>query len=134
MIGELIAKAWVKMAGFTVVHSIPGRLRIHFTGGAKALKVLQQKKEIPDKVFLYKLRGIESFDFNPLTSNALIIYDIKALKGKDILRWLGRTQELIIQSVIKGGKIIDQAAIDSIASQLREEGYVLEKFEQRTTA
>lgn len=134
MISELIARTLVKMAGFTVVHSIPGRLRIRLTGGAKALKVLQQKKEIPDKVLLYKLRGIESFDYNPLTSKALIIYDVKTLTEKDILRWLGRLQELILQAIIKGERDVDQATIDSIASQLTEEGYVLEKFEQRTIA
>lgn len=48
--------------------------------------------------------------------------------------WLKRLLELIIQSVMKGERIVDQDSIDRIASQLTEEGYALEKFEQRTTA
>ncbi len=134
MIGEWIAKAWVKMAGIKVIHSIPGRLRIGFTGGAKAQEFLQKQKDLPEKVFLYKLRGIESFEFNPLTSRALIVYDPGALSEKEIIAWLNRLQELIIQAVMKGERNIGQEGIDKIASQLTEEGYALEKFEQRTTA
>ena len=134
MIGEWIAKAWVKMVGINVVHSIPGRLRVHFTGGAKATEFLQKQEGLPQKVFLYKLKGIESFDFNPLTSRALIVYDPDALSEKDIMSWLKRLQELIVQSVVKGERSVDQESIDRIASQLTKEGYALEKFEQRTTA
>jgi hypothetical protein len=134
MIGEWVAKALVKISGINVVHSIPGRLRVHFTGGAKAREFMQKQDEIPEKVFLYKLRGIESFDFNPLTSKALIIYDPDMLGEKEILSWLKRLQELIIQSVMKGDRKIDQESIDRIASQLTQEGYAMEKFEQRTSA
>ncbi len=134
MIGEWIAKAWVKIAGITVVHSIPGRLRVHFTGGAKAKEFLQNQKDVPDKVFLYKLRGMDSFEFNPLTSRALIVYDPEVLSEKQIMSWLKRIQELIVQAVVKGERSIGQESIDKIASQLTEEGYALEKFEQRTTA
>ncbi len=134
MIGEWVAKTWVKLGGITVVHSIPGRLRIRFTGGAKAREFLQKQKNIPEKLFLYKLRGIEAFEFNPLTSKALIIYDTDLVSEKEILAWLNRLLELIIQAVMKGERSVDQQKIDRIALQLTEEGYVLEKFEQGTSA
>lgn len=134
MIGEWIAKAWVKMAGITVVHSIPGRLRIRFGGGDKAREFLRKQNNIPARLFLYKLKGIEYFDINPLTSKALIVYNTDEVSEKQILAWLHRLQELIIQAIMNGEKELRQDVIDAIASQLTEEGYALEKFEQRSTA
>jgi len=64
----------------------------------------------------------------------LIVYDPDILKEKEIITWLSRIHELIIQALIKREKDIDQDAIDRIASQLTEEGYALERFEQTTTA
>lgn len=134
MLGYLIAKAWVKVAGISVVHSIPGRLRVHFTGGSKAMEFLQRQDTMPQKVFLYKLSGIGSFEFNPLTSRALIVYDPDKLNEGKIMTWLKRLQGLIIQRVIDGAGSVDQDAIDQIATQLKEEGYEMERFEQTTLA
>ncbi len=134
MIGKWVAKAWVKMAGIKVIHSIPGRLRIHFSGGAKAREFMQKQKDLPGKIYLYKLTGIHSFDFNPLTSRVLIVYDADKLNEKDIMGWLERLQELIIETMMNGEERVSQDIIDGIASQLTKEGYALEKFEQRTTA
>ncbi len=63
-------------------------------------------------------------------AKALIVYDLNILSEKAFMSWLKRLQELIIQSVMKGVRIVDQDCIDRIASQLTEEGYALEKFEQ----
>jgi|GEM_PF-2932694 len=134
MVKKWIAKAAVKMAGVTVVHSIPGRLRIRIAGWSKVTDFLKTKQDIPDRVYLYKLKGIETFDLNPLTSKALITYDSSSLSDKDILSWLNRLQELVVEYMMQGGYQVGQEMIDRIAAKLTEEGYVLEKFEQRILA
>lgn len=134
MISDWMASTWVKMAGVSVISSVPGRLRIRFAGGAKAWKYLQKRKDVPPKVALYKLSGIESFNFNPITSRALILYDPEVVKEQEIINWLNCLQRLIIQAIIAGEKHVDQAAVDRIALKLKEEGYELERFEQTTTA
>lgn len=134
MIGDLIAKALSKIGGISVVHSIPGRLRVRLAAGAKAKEFLQKHQEIPPTLFLYKLKGIRTIELNKLTFTALITYDTDLLNEEEITTWLRRLHELIIQSVLKGHRSVDQQHIDAIASQLTEEGYVLEKFEQGTTS
>lgn len=134
MIKYNIAKAWLKVTGITVIHSIPGRLRICFTGGVKAKNYIQSQKYMFESLFFYKLNGIEHIEFNPLTLKVLITYDPSLLKEKEIILWLSRLQELLVQLIIQEGKNFDQDIIDRIAARLMEEGYVLKKIEKRTVA
>lgn len=134
MIKYNIAKAWLKVIGVTVVHSIPGRLRICFTGGVKAKNYIQSQKYVFQNLLFYKLNGIEHIEFNPLTLKALIIYDPSLLKEKEIILWLSRLQEILVQLIIQEGNNFDQDTIDRIALRLMEEGYVIKKIEQRTVA
>jgi len=85
-------------------------------------------------LFFYKLNGIEHIEFNPLTLKVLITYDPSLLKEKEIILWLSRLQELLVQLIIQEGKNFDQDIIDRIAARLMEEGYVLKKIEKRTVA
>lgn len=66
-----------------VVHSIPGRLRLHVPFAKK----IPAEWQIDDAYFdVFKcIHGITAFEFNYISSNALIIYDPKITDEKHII-------------------------------------------------
>jgi len=66
-----------------VVHSIPGRLRLHVPF-AKKIPAEWRVDDVYFEVFKC-IHGVSEFEFNYITSNALIKYDNKATNEKKII-------------------------------------------------
>ena len=68
---------------FKVVHSIPGRIRIHIPMSRKIPEEWGASLEHLDR--LTNLKGIEKVSFSNLTGNALINYDPEVTSEKEII-------------------------------------------------
>lgn len=68
---------------FKVVHSIPGRMRIH----VPIVKKLPKEWHLEDSYFsvVHKIKGISKFEFSYVTCNALIQYDPAITNEKTII-------------------------------------------------
>lgn len=80
VISDILFNMHVK---FKIIHSIPGRLRIHVPSAKKIPEIWY----FENKHFeLFRcIPGILNIDFNYLTSNALIKYDPKRTNENDII-------------------------------------------------
>lgn len=68
---------------FKVVHSIPGRIRIHIPMSRKIPAEWKQSLENLDQ--LKELKGIREVSFSVVTGNALIYYDPTMTSEKEII-------------------------------------------------
>ena len=80
---DLIFKVLLR---FKVVHSIPGRIRIHIPMSRKIPKEWKQSLENLDR--LKELEGIREVDFSMITGNALVHYDPEKISEKEIIETL----------------------------------------------
>ncbi|SDY74651.1 HMA2 domain-containing protein [Tindallia californiensis] len=80
---------------FRVVHSIPGRLRIHIP---KASKIpAEWKPAEADLDFFRQINGIHDVSFSYVTGNALIHYDPSIITEEEILSTFKGISKLLIQ-------------------------------------
>ena len=113
-----------------VVHSIPGRLRLKIDGLEKARYFFKKNENIPLNFNFYRLYGIRNVELSPHSSNVLIEYDPAILRENQILNWVKRLKEIIIQKFTSGEQKINQQIMDEIRSELTKEGYDMEDYRQ----
>lgn len=113
-----------------VVHSIPGRLRLKIDGLEKARYFFKKNENIPLNFNFYRLYGIRNVELSPHSSNVLIEYDPSILRENQILNWVKRLKEIIIQKFTSGEQKINQQIMDEIRSELTKEGYDMEDYRQ----
>ncbi|MCH4891061.1 hypothetical protein EZV73_26015 [Acidaminobacter sp. JC074] len=68
---------------FKVVHSLPGRVRLHVPVAKKVPKEWRFGSEYFD--YAKMIPGVVNFDFNYVTCNALIEYDAKLTNEKKVI-------------------------------------------------
>ncbi len=113
-----------------VIHSIPGRLRLKIDGLEKARYFFDKNENIPLNFNFYRLYGVRNIEFSPHSSNVLIEYDPAILRENQILTWITRLKEIIIQKFTSGKQKISQQIINEIRSELMKEGYDMEEYRQ----
>ena len=78
---------------FKVVHSIPGRIRIHIPMSRKIPREWKQTLENLDR--LKNLEGIREVNFSVITGNALIYYDPEKISDKQIIDTLRQIAKVL---------------------------------------
>ncbi len=78
---------------FKVVHSIPGRIRIHIPMSRKIPREWKQTLENLDR--LKNFEGIREVNFSVITGNALIYYDPEKISDKQIIDTLRQIAKVL---------------------------------------
>ena len=126
MPNKLIIGTLLKFSKIKVVHSLPGRLRLKLPGLSKF-----KDEKLPDdrsSLIPWKLKGINTIDFNLLTSKVLITYDDKLTDENQILGWLNRLREIIVQKLLSNKDNKAPDVIKEIVEELNKDGYEMEKY------
>jgi len=88
-------------------------------------------EKLPDdrsSLIPWKLKGINTIDFNLLTSKVLITYDDKLTDENQILGWLNRLREIIVQKLLSNKDNKAPDVIKEIVEELNKDGYEMEKY------
>ena len=99
-------------------------------GLEKARYFFDKNENIPLNFNFYRLYGVRNIEFSPHSSNVLIEYDPAILRENQILTWITRLKEIIIQKFTSGKQKISQQIINEIRSELMKEGYDMEEYRQ----
>ncbi len=134
MINHYVKIFLLGLSKIKVVHSIPGRLRLKIDGLEKVRYFFKDNEDIPLNFNFYRLYGIKNIEFSPHTANILIEYDAVILRENQIINWVTRLKEIIIQKFTSGEGNISQQTIDDIGLELRKEGYEMEEYRQSPPA
>ena len=97
MLKNLLKKTYLMFNKVKVVHSIPGRVRLLIPSLDKFPE--QMKKYESYITGIIKLKtGINNIEYSYLTSKVLIEYDKTKLNEEDIVNWLNRIWEIIVNN------------------------------------
>lgn len=92
-----VEKFMLSFFKFKVVHSIPGRLRV----SVPALKNTPQSFQIdPQKItsLIKEVKGIKEADYNYISGNALISYDMDIINEKEILDLAKKILQILLNN------------------------------------
>ena len=78
-----------------VVHSIPGRLRLFVPNLSKVPEELKKYDNEVKKLILSK-KGIKSVEYSYITNKILLYYDPNLISEKEILEWMNKVWETVI--------------------------------------
>lgn len=97
MLKNLLKKTYLMFNKVKVVHSIPGRVRLLISSLDKFPE--QMKKYESYITGIIKLKtGINNIEYSYLTSKVLIEYDKTKLNEEDIVNWLNKIWEIIVNN------------------------------------
>ena len=97
MLKNLVKKTYLMFNKVKVVHSIPGRVRLLIPSLDKFPE--QMKKYESYITGIIKLKtGINNIEYSYLTSKVLIEYDKTKLNEEDIVNWLNKIWEIIVNN------------------------------------
>ena len=97
MLKNLLKKTYLMFNKVKVVHSIPGRIRLLIPSLDKFPE--QMKKYDSYITGIIKLKtGINNIEYSYLTSKVLIEYDKTKLNEEDIVNWLNKIWEIIVNN------------------------------------
>jgi hypothetical protein len=130
MINNFVKIFLLGLSKVKVVQSFPGSLRLKIDGLEKVRYFFKDNEEIPLNFNFYRLYGIKNIEFSPHTANILIEYDALILRENQIVNWVTRLKEIIIQKFTSGEGSISQQIIDEIGLELIKEGYEMEQYRQ----
>lgn len=78
-----------------VVHSISGRLRLFVPNLSKVPEELKKYDNEVKKLILSK-KGIKSVEYSYITNKILLYYDPNLISEKEILEWMNKVWETVI--------------------------------------
>ena len=78
-----------------VVHSIPGRLRLFVPNLSKVPEELKKYDNEVKQLILSK-KGIKSVEYSYITNKILLYYDPNLISEKEILEWMNKVWETVI--------------------------------------
>ena len=97
MLKNLLKKTYLMFNKVKVVHSIPGRVRLLIPSLDKFPE--QMKKYESYITGIIKLKtGINNIEYSYLTSKVLIEYDKTKVNEEDIVNWLNKIWEIIVNN------------------------------------
>ncbi len=134
MVNHFVKKILLGLSRIHVEHSIPGKLRLRVDGLEMVKYFFGDNEDIPLNFNFYRLHGIKNIEFSPNSSNILIEYDPAILRDNQIINWINHLREMVIRKFTSDGSNISQEVIDEIGSELRKEGYEMEKYRKDTSA
>ena len=108
-----------------VVHSLPGRMRIHFPALEK-LSAQWHRYSAPAAELIKIKKGIKNTDIQPVTGNVLITYDAARLAEKDVFKWLESMAKIILNDIDKYTSP-SKDNFDSLLNRIKFELMALEK-------
>ncbi|MCT4595323.1 MAG: hypothetical protein N4A57_13820 [Anaeromicrobium sp.] len=97
-----------------VVHSIPGRLRVHIPAIKNIPSEWQIKEDTLNPIFL-ELQGVESISFSYISGNAVIQYDKTVTNDKEILEEMNK----IVKILGKHRKEIENISQDQLDEEVQ---------------
>ncbi|GEM_PF-3662984 len=114
---EIVFKVLLR---FRVVHSIPGRIRIHVPMSQRIPTEWKQSLENLDR--LKNLAGIQEVSFSVITGNALIHYDPEKISEKEIietLRQIAKVLKAHRQELIRRADLDQHQALEYLLNLLK---------------
>ena len=99
----LLITAFLYFSKIKVVHSIPGRLRLHIPGLDKVPDEMKKYEHYTTDIIKFE-EGVEEVKYSYITSKILLTYDVKKTNEKNILNWLNFVWKKIVdnQKVYEG--------------------------------
>lgn len=107
-----------------VLHEIPGRLRIKIPG-LKYAEKFATEEAIHASFKQYKLYGVKDIQINFITSSILVFYDTEKTNKENIVQFLNKMQESLLNWIAKN-KSIGEKEFENIITELKNNGF---KFE-----
>ena len=108
-----------------VVHSLPGRLRVHFSAMERLSSRWHRYSEPVAELVEIK-QGIENTNIQPETGNVLITYDADTLGDKDILDWLESIVKISLKN-IRSFSSMSEDNFESLLNRVKTQLMALEK-------
>jgi hypothetical protein len=108
-----------------IVHSLPGRVRIHFPA-LERVSARWHKYTAPVSELVNLKQGIQNTYIQPTTGNVLITYDAEMLGENEILKWLEIMVKIILYN-IRDYSSISEENLESLLNRIRTQLTALEK-------
>ncbi len=93
----ILFNPWMEfLLKYQVVHSLPGRLRLH----VPIIKKIPPEWQVEDNVFFeffQLIPGVKNVSFSYMTANVLMVYDESVINESQILLWIRRISEVILK-------------------------------------
>lgn len=118
---NIFSDIYLSLSPISVIHSLPGRVRIKIPGLAKAEGFVSGLSEA-DKKHFFCVKGVETIEFNFKTSNVLIHYDGQRTNEKQIVHLLNLLRDILISAFKSRGKKSDSQITSDILQQLERLG------------
>jgi copper chaperone CopZ len=125
-LNNYILASALKFAKIQVVHSLPGRVRLKLPGLSRFKNDIKDQDE--SKLIPYKLKGIQKVEVSVLTSKVLITYDENQVTESEIVNWMSRLREILIQKLMAGTDFQSPEVTEEILTALKNDGYEMEKY------
>ena len=97
MLKNLLKKTYLMFNKVKVVHSIPGRVRLLIPSLDKFPEQIKKYESYITGIIKLKT-GINNIEYSYLTSKVLIEYDKTKLNEEDIVNWLNKIWEIIVNN------------------------------------
>lgn len=97
MLKNILKKTYLVFNKVKVVHSIPGRIRLFIPSLNKVPKEFKKYENYTTSILKLK-SGINKVEYSYTTSKILIEYDKNKLTEKDIVEWLNKIWEIIVEN------------------------------------
>lgn len=115
MLKNLLKKTYLMFNKVKVVHSIPGRVRLLIPSLDKFPE--QMKKYESYITGIIKLKtGINNIEYSYLTSKVLIEYDKTKLNEEDIVNWLNKIWEIIVNNE----EVYHEMSVDEVEKNVKK--------------
>lgn len=108
-----------------IVHSLPGRVRIHYPALAR-VSSRWHKFTAPLTELVNLKPGIHNTSIQPATGNVLITYDADVLVENDIFKWLENIINIILDNIREYSSISEEN-LESLLNRIRTQLMTMEK-------
>ena len=108
-----------------IVHSLPGRVRIHYPALAR-VSSRWHKFTAPVSELVNLKPGIQKTNIQPTTGNVLISYDADVLVEKDITNWLETMVKTVLDNIREYSSISEEN-LETLLNRIRTQLMTMEK-------
>jgi hypothetical protein len=113
------------LAAPRVVHSLPGRVRIHFPA-LKRLSSRWYRYSAPVAELVKIKQGIQNTSIQPMTGSVLITYDADTLGQKEVFNWL-ESIATIVNNNVRNYTSLSEHNFESLLNRVKIQLADLEK-------
>lgn len=109
----------------SVVHNLPGRVRIHFPA-LERLSSRWHRYSAPVAELVKIKQGIQNTNIQPTTGSVLIVYDADMLGQKDVFNWLDSIAT-IVKNNVRNYTSLSERNFESLLNRVKIQLMALEK-------